>query len=83
MEQSSLVTVAMGVLWNNHPWLLWQWDCYGTIIPGYCGNGTAMEQSSLVTVAMGVLRNNHPWLLWQWECYVTIIPGYCGNGSAT
>ena len=58
MEQSSLVTVAMGVLRNNHPWLLWQWECYVTIIPGYCGNETAMEQSSLVTVAMSAMEQS-------------------------
>ena len=79
MEQSSLVTVAMRVLWNNHPWLLWQCECYGTIIPSYCGNecyGTiipgycgsesAMEQSSLVTI------------LWQYESYVTMMTCYSG-----
>ena len=67
------------VLWNNHPWLLWQWECYGTIIPGYCGNVSAMEQSSLVTVAMSAMEQSSlVTILWQYESYVTMMTCYSG-----
>ena len=56
MEQSSLVTVAMKVLCNNHYWLLWQWECYVTIITGY------------YTVAVWELCNNDDLLQWHYAC---------------